>query len=88
MKLSQLVGKEIINLSDGARLGVTNESQFIIDTESGKIHSITISVKKSVGMFSKTVDSLVIPWSSVKRVGEDLLIVEIPEYSMKGKKGI
>ncbi|MGQ9513085.1 PRC-barrel domain-containing protein, partial [Thermodesulfitimonas sp.] len=39
MRLGELIGKEIVNLYDGARLGVVGESDLTIDAETGQVHS-------------------------------------------------
>lgn len=37
MRLSELVGKHIVNIYDGARLGTVGDSDLVIDTETGKL---------------------------------------------------
>jgi YlmC/YmxH family sporulation protein len=82
MRLSQLVGKEIINLSDGSRLGTISEAQLLVDTESGKIDSIVINRSRTYKVRSNN-QELVIPWTCVRKVGEDLLIVELAGATSK-----
>jgi YlmC/YmxH family sporulation protein len=78
MRLSQLVGKEIINFSDGARLGTLGEAQLMINRDSGDIDSIILSNGGVFKSRSRRRD-LIIPWSAVRKVGEDLLIVDISQ---------
>ena len=42
MRLSDLVGKEIINIFDGMRLGTIGDSDIVIDPESGEVVSIVL----------------------------------------------
>lgn len=77
MELSRLSRKEIINLHDGARLGYVGDSDLVIDGASGCIQSIIIFPKGSGLQFSRSSRELVIPWDSVKKIGEEVLIVDI-----------
>ncbi|MDW7651033.1 MAG: YlmC/YmxH family sporulation protein [Bacillota bacterium] len=76
MELSRLSRKEIINLHDGSRLGYVGESDLVINDRTGDIESIII-MPKGVGMKMRSVRELVIPWSSIKKIGEEVLIVDI-----------
>jgi YlmC/YmxH family sporulation protein len=75
MKLSELVGKEIINLADGERLGIVSDTELVIDSETGRIDSIVVPRR---GGFSRKRNSFVIPWRAIKRIGTDLIIVDVP----------
>ncbi len=75
MRLSKLGGKEIVNLNDGGRLGVLNNSDLIIDTKSGKIVSFLVPEKNQFKLFGDK-DEIKIPWESVKKIGEDMMIIE------------
>ncbi len=77
MRLSELVGKEIVNIYDGARLGTVGESDLIIDAETGFIESIILPGKGNI--FSVWLDKqhLIIPWQSVKKIGSEVIIVEL-----------
>ena len=75
MRLSKLGGKEIVNLDDGGRLGVINNSDLIIDTKSGKIVSFLVPDKNQFKIFGEK-DEIKIPWESVKKIGEDMMIIE------------
>ncbi|TYO97876.1 YlmC/YmxH family sporulation protein [Desulfallas thermosapovorans] len=84
MRLGELAGKEIININDGARLGVVGETDLAIDDETGQIKSIILPRKGNVlSMFAEK-QELIIPWESVKKVGFEVIIVEldqaIPRY--------
>lgn len=74
MELSRLSKKEIINIHDGSRLGYVGDSDLVIDEDTGNIHSIIIFPK---GVKSKATRELAIPWSSIKKIGEELLLVDI-----------
>ena len=64
--------KEVINLDDGSRLGFVNDVE--IDVSCGRVVAIVVPRRTSV--FLKGND-LVIPWDCVKRIGDDIILVEI-----------
>lgn len=77
MELSRLSRKEIINLYDGARLGYVGESDLVIDASTGAIKSMIITTR-AVGLkMSRGMRELVIPWEAVKKIGAEVLIVDI-----------
>ncbi|HBI27200.1 MAG: YlmC/YmxH family sporulation protein [Syntrophaceticus sp.] len=83
MRFSELMGKEVINIFDGVRLGTIGDSDMLIDPESGEIESIVLPQRASfMGLWADK-QELVIPWSAVKKVGAELIIVDLDEtYSM------
>lgn len=75
MRLSEIRRKEIINLYDGARLGFLGDADLVINPKSGKILSIEIPQLSFLGLRDR--ETIVIPWSSVKKIGADMIIVEV-----------
>ncbi|MFD2628303.1 YlmC/YmxH family sporulation protein [Oceanobacillus kapialis] len=74
MKLSELQVKEVIIVDDGKRLGHISDLE--IDTNSGKIVAIVLTVKdKKNGFFGKS-DELVIQWNQIVRIGSDVILVK------------
>lgn len=86
MKLSNLAGKEIINLYDGARLGMIGESDLLIDTQSGRVESIIIPTSGTlINLFNRQKE-LIIPWRAIKKVGNEVIIVELEEATENSRK--
>lgn len=78
MKLSEFVGKEIVNLFDGARLGTVNESDLIIDAATGYVESIVVPGRGAVMMGWKARNNpLVIPWEAVRKIGSQIIVVDL-----------
>lgn len=77
MLFSELGGKEIVNLNDGGRLGIIAECDLIIDEKTGKIHSLLVPDRKSNILFFSDKDEVEIPWSCIRKIGNDMIIVEI-----------
>ena len=67
--------KEVINLSDGARLGYVSDLE--LEAESGRIFSLVVPCPgKFFGLFGSGGD-YVIPWPCIRRIGGDLILVDV-----------
>ena len=77
MRLSELIGKEIINYLDGARLGVIGESDVVINPDTGEIDSVIMPRRGSRLAFWLEQQQLVIPWEAIRKIGTEIVIVEI-----------
>lgn len=74
-KISELRQKEIISLSQGRRLGFAIDVE--INLETGNIEALILpSQGKFFGLLSKDND-IVVAWEKIKRVGTDLILVDI-----------
>lgn len=73
MSYCELRRKEVINGSDGRRMG--HIVDIIFSAESGKIKGIILPYGKR-GVFGKNQD-LFVPWQCVQKIGEDVILVEI-----------
>ncbi len=66
--------KEVINIHDGCRLGFVNDVE--VDTCCGKVVSIVVpGPSRFFGLFGREED-YVIPWDDIKRIGEDIILIE------------
>lgn len=69
--------KEVINISDGKRLGFVCDVE--IDLKSGRLESIVIpGGSRLFGILGKD-SEYIIPWERIKKIGEDIILVEIDE---------
>lgn len=83
MRLSELSGKEIVNLYDGARLGVIGNSDLLVDEASGHIVSLIIPKSRSTFFLFGNFGFFEVAWESVKRIGPDIVIVEMENKIQK-----
>ncbi|NLV91931.1 MAG: YlmC/YmxH family sporulation protein [Firmicutes bacterium] len=81
MRFSELAGKEIISIDEGARLGVIDDTDLVIDTESGQIRSLLI---RNRGSFFKR-RTLVLGWSGIEKVGHDFVIVNLSDMESEAE---
>lgn len=79
MRLGELVGKEIVNIYNGAHLGVIGESDMDIDLESGEIRSLILPKKNNIINLWLDKQKLIIPWEAVKKIGTEVIIVEVDQ---------
>lgn len=71
-------GKEIVDVKHGARLGVLGQTDLEIDKDTGHIQSFLIPSYKWFGM-KKEGDEIRIRWSDIKKIGEDMIIIDPKE---------
>lgn len=73
-RITELRGREVINIRTGYRLGYVYDVLF--DIESGKISSLIIPAQaRFFGLFGHPND-YIIPWDCVKRVGDDIILID------------
>ena len=69
--------KEVINISDGKRLGFVSDVE--IDLDTGKIDAIVLpGVGKLFGLLGKE-NEFLIPWDRIRKIGEDIILVELDD---------
>ena len=77
MRLSDIGYKEIINLADGGRYGQLADSELLFDSTTGKIRALLIPQYQSrLGLFHHDSDYLQLPWDSIKKIGEDIIVLD------------
>ena len=77
MRLSHLSGKEVINLSDGSRLGIIDECELTFDSKSGRINTILLPNKNGLMSYFSENRTIAIPWQAIKRIGDEVIIVDL-----------
>ncbi len=68
-------GKEIVNISDGSRLGILGQTDLNINKKTGKIESLVIPNYKWFG-FKQEDHASVIQWNKIKKIGKDLILID------------
>ena len=72
-KFSDLQEKEVINICDGRRLGFVGDLE--LDIPSGKIRTLIIPMEGCRAYY--------IPWRCIRRIGDDIILVEVDADSME-----
>jgi len=75
LRYKDISGKEIVNINHGSRLGILGQTDLEIDITTGKIKSFIIPEYKWFGL-KKNGEHLKITWDAIKKIGEDMIMVE------------
>lgn len=67
--------KEVINITDGKRLGFVQDVN--ADLETGVITSIIVPGSSKLMSFFSSSNDIIIPWQNIKCIGDDIILVEI-----------
>lgn len=79
VKISDLRMREVINVMNGKRLGLIKDIE--IDLEAGRIKSVVLPGNGRVlGLFGKN-DDVVVPWQKIKKLGMDVILVELADFT-------
>ena len=74
-RIADLQCKEVVNITDGCRLGYVSDVE--LDILTGKVVAIVVPGKcRFFGLFGRA-DDYVIPWQCIRRFGEDIILVEV-----------
>lgn len=80
-RLTKLKNIEIVNLSDGRRLGFVSDAD--VNFETGRLEAVVIAgAGKLFGAHSKDAE-LIIPFEKIRKVGDDVIIVDIEERVLR-----
>ncbi|GGA32695.1 hypothetical protein GCM10007416_01610 [Kroppenstedtia guangzhouensis] len=75
IKISELQAKDVVNVSDGRKLGQIYDLE--IDLRLGKVKSLIIPGESRLfGLFTGGKE-WVIPWSQIVRIGTDVILVRL-----------
>lgn len=71
-----LRNKEVINIYDGKSLGYVYDIE--VNLEKGLIEGIIVPAQRRFfSFFSKGEDDYVIKWKDIKRIGDDVILVDV-----------
>ena len=72
-------GKEIVNVNKGSRLGILGQTDLEINEKTGKIEAFVIPNYKWFGL-KKEGEETKIRWESIRKIGEDMIIIDADEF--------
>lgn len=79
MRLSDLGDKEIVNLANGSRHGQLANAELLFDEHQGIIKAILVPDYRGKMNFFGSKEFLQLPWNSIRKIGEDIIIFETSE---------
>lgn len=72
-RISDFQAKEVVNVENGKRLGHIGDLD--VNLSSGKIENLIIpGAGRVMGLFGRE-DDVVVPWSNIVRIGDDVILV-------------
>ena len=74
-RVADMRDKEVINLSDGSRLGCVDDVE--VDTATAKLVSIVLYGRSKWLGFGGRREDLVIGWRDIEVIGEDTILVRL-----------
>ncbi|WP_078380853.1 YlmC/YmxH family sporulation protein [Sutcliffiella halmapala] len=78
MRLSEMSGKEIVDVKRAERLGILGHTDLEINENTGEIRSLIIPSLKWFGL-KKEGNDIRVPWQHIKKIGTDMIIIDIPD---------
>jgi YlmC/YmxH family sporulation protein len=76
-----MTGKEVINIADGARLGIIEECELAFDARTGRIESLLLPGRGGFLQLFGEYRGAVIPWQSIRRIGDEVIITDLSEVT-------
>lgn len=75
MKISDLQTKEVVNLTDGRKLGQIYDLE--LDLHQGTIQAIVLPGESKWFGFGSGKQEWVIPWKQIVKIGSDVILVRL-----------
>lgn len=76
MRLSELSGKEIVDVNQAVRLGVLGQTDLEINEKNGQIEAMLIPTLKWFGMKRQS-GEIRVEWTQIKKIGNDMMIIDM-----------
>lgn len=75
VRLSEIEGRDVINISDGRLLG--NIGDVELDVNTGRIEAVIVpGPGRVLGLFGQK-SEFRIPWQNIKKIGPDVILVDM-----------
>ncbi|WP_066364931.1 YlmC/YmxH family sporulation protein [Neobacillus fumarioli] len=84
MRLSELSGKEIVDVKKAERMGVLGQTDLEINETNGQIQALLIPSLKWFGL-RKQGQEIRVPWQHIKKIGSDMIIIDINDEESPSK---
>ena len=79
VKLSELRARDIVNISDGKKLGRVKDIE--LNMEDGYVTGFILPSESTFLKLLFRDDDIFIPWSKVAKIGDDVILVDLSELS-------
>lgn len=80
-RISQFKYIEVVNMRDGRRLGFVNDAD--VNFKTGQLEAIIITGSGKIFSFFKKTQEIIIPFDRIRKIGDDVIIVDIEERILR-----
>ena len=84
-RFSCLRCKEVINVSDGSRLGFVSDLELELDT--GRVLTLMVPCPGRCFGLIPSKEQYVVPWPCIRRIGSDIILVDVKLDECRQSKG-
>lgn len=84
-RIGDMRSREVISIRDGSRIGFLGDIE--IDTQSAALAAIIVYGRSRLFGLLGHEDDSVIPWSDIKTIGEDAVLVDFSPQKRSQKRG-
>lgn len=81
MKISELQAKDVVNVSDGRKLGQIYDLD--LDLRQGTIKAIVVPAETKLFGWLSSGQEWVIPWRQIVKIGSDVILVRLEARPME-----
>lgn len=83
-RIAELQYKEVVDITDGTRYGFIGDLE--LDAERGTVENIVVAGKaRCFSLLGRQADT-VFPWSAIKRIGTDIILVDSGDKTDKNTR--
>ena len=84
MSFSELRRKDVVNICDGRKMGRPID---LILSDSACVQALVVPGRSGglLGLFRQDREGIVIPWERVRRVGDDVILVEVDDERVQSQ---
>ena len=82
MSFSDIRRKDVVNICDGRKLGKPID---LVLNENACVEALVVPGRSGglMGFFRQSQEGCVIPWNRVRRIGDDVILVEVDEERLE-----
>jgi YlmC/YmxH family sporulation protein len=77
MRLSELMGKKIINIYNGEIMGTVGDSDLLVDEKTGEIRALVLPRRRERGLARRDLGELTVPWEAICKIGAEIIVVDV-----------
>lgn len=82
MRLSEISGKEIVDVNRAERLGILGQTDLEINKVTGEIIALIIPMNKWLPFKKSSGNEIRVPWHYIRKIGEEMIIIEVVDDNL------